>query len=80
MKSNHLSTGLLFSLIDIACPQCGYVFEVQMLDATCQVTRMCPCCRVRIRLSEGTGDVSGAMREIDAQTDSLQRQLDRMFR
>ena len=70
-----LSWSLLNAWIAVACPSCGYSLEVQMLDVVCQVWRWCPCCRTRIRLVEPTGEVSGAMREMDSTIAMFDRTL-----
>jgi hypothetical protein len=81
------SNGLEGELIDVPCPRCGYVVEVELLDAVCQSYRWCPCCRVRVHFNEGRADVYGpledvesAMRELDEQIDELNRAFGKMFR
>jgi hypothetical protein len=76
---SSLSWDLLNALIVIDCPRCGFSFEVQTLDALCQVWRWCPCCRVRIRLVEPSGELSGALRGIDTTLASFNRTLREMF-
>lgn len=73
----RLSSGLLHELVDVNCPVCDYGFELQMLDAACQVWRWCPCCRIRIHLSEGGGEVHGAMEDLDAAFSDLNKALRR---
>lgn len=72
---SRLSGQLLHALIDVECPRCGYGFEVEMLDAATGVARWCPCCRIRIQLTEGGGEVHGAMEDIDAAIRDLQKML-----
>ena len=48
-------------MVQVPCPVCGYGVEIQLLDARTQVWRWCPCCRVRIRMVEPDGSVSGAI-------------------
>lgn len=76
---SSLSWELLSALIEIHCPRCGFSFEVQMLDALCQIRRWCPCCRVRIRLIEPTGELSGGIRGIGATIALFDRTLKEMF-
>ena len=78
--SGRLSASLLGELIDVNCPVCNFGFEIQIVDAACQVWRWCPCCRSRIRLVEPGGEVHGAMEEIDSAMRELQKSLDGMFR
>lgn len=66
--------------LDISCPRCGYGVEIQLLDARTQVWRWCPCCRVRIRMVEPDGSVSGAVTAAEAAMNSLAETLRRMSR
>lgn len=60
-------------LVDLECPVCGFGLEVLVVDVICQVWRFCPCCRVRIRLMDGSGEVHVAMDEVEAAMGSLLR-------
>jgi hypothetical protein len=62
-------------LIDVDCPRCGYTFDIQLLDAACQVHRRCPCCRVGIRLVEPDGSVSGGIEDVEAADRDLERAM-----
>lgn len=73
------SSGLLRAFVDADCPNCGYGIEFELIDALCQVWRWCPCCRVRFRLAEPTGEVSVALADVDVAVDSFIKQLSRAF-
>lgn len=77
--SQRISSTLLGSLVDVDCPACGFGFEIEMVDAATGVTRWCPCCRTTIELSEGGGEVHGAMEDIDSAMRSLERTLGGLF-
>ena len=40
------------ALIELECSACGYFFEVQILDVSCQVKVTCRRCRSSFRLEE----------------------------
>lgn len=62
-------------LIEMECPRCRYVFDIQFLDASCQVYRSCPCCRIRIHFVEPDGSVSGGIQDIDSAFRELHKAL-----
>ena len=63
-------------LLEIECPQCSYVFDIQYLDVSCQVRRECPCCRIRIHFIEPDGSVSGSIQDVG----SAFREFDKTLR
>lgn len=73
-----LLVDLARALVEVECPGCGYPFEIQMLDASCQVHRRCPCCRVRIHLVEPDGTVSGGIEDVESAFRDLERALRRL--
>ena len=77
--TERLSASLLGDLLEVNCPACNFGFEVQVVDAACQVWRWCRCCRSRIRLVEPGGEVHGAMEEMDAAFRSLEKSLKGLF-
>ena len=76
--SSGLSRQLLSMLVEIECPVCEFGFDIELIDAACQVWRWCPCCRVHIRMIESGGEVYGAMEEIDASMRELEKALRRL--
>jgi hypothetical protein len=69
-----ISGDLLSELMAVPCRDCGYEFEVQLIDVVAQVVRQCPCCRVGIRLVDGD-DMSGELRQVDHAFQDLERAL-----
>lgn len=68
------------ALLDVPCPRCAYLVEIQLLDARTQVWRWCPCCRARIRMVEPDGSVSGSIKGVENALRSLDETITRMFR
>lgn len=66
-------------MVEVPCPRCGYHVAIQLLDARTQVWRWCPCCRVRIRLVEPDGTVSGSISGVEEAMHSLEQTIRRMF-
>jgi hypothetical protein len=62
------------TLIDVACPRCGYAIEIQLLDATVQAYRWCPCCRVQLHLVED-GSASNAVTDVESSLTAFLRSL-----
>lgn len=62
-------------LVAVDCTRCGYPFEIQLLDASCQVRRRCPCCRIRIRFEEPDGSVSRGIADAHGALRDLERAL-----
>lgn len=73
-----LSAALEEQLISVPCPQCGYEFDIELADVVCQVYRWCPCCRVRIRLSERRADVYGPLQDVDSAVRDLEKTIDKV--
>ena len=67
-------------MVEVPCPRCGYMVEIQLVDARTQVWRWCRCCRARIRMVEPDGSVSGSIAEAEDAVRSLEETLRRMFR
>lgn len=65
-------------LIDVGCPRCGYLFEIQMLDASCQIYRRCPCCRARIHFVEPDGSMSRGIADVEESLRDLEHSLRRL--
>lgn len=78
--SESLSSTLLQSMVDLPCPACGFVLEIELVDVVCQVSRWCPCCRRRIQLIEAGGEMSGALAGIDLAMGDLEATLRGVFR
>jgi sRNA-binding protein len=67
-------------MVEVPCPRCGYGVEIQFLDARTQTWRWCPCCRVRIRMVEPDGSVSGSIDAVEDAMQSLAESIRRMSR
>jgi hypothetical protein len=67
-------------MVEVPCPWCRYGIEIQLLDARTQVWRWCPCCRVRVRMVEPDGTVSGSIRDAEEAMRSLEDTIGRMFK
>jgi DNA-directed RNA polymerase subunit RPC12/RpoP len=59
--------------IDLECPRCGYVQDVQLIEVRLQRLIFCPGCKSRIQLVDadasahvGAGEIEGAMTELSA--------------
>lgn len=66
-------------MVNVPCPVCGYGIEIQILDARTQVWRWCPCCRLRIRVVEPDGTVSGSLSGAEDALQSLADTIRRAF-
>lgn len=76
VMSRPLSRTLLREFVHAPCPNCGFLLQVQLVDAHVQAYRRCPCCRLQIRFVEPDGSVSGSMSTVDAAMNQLQRAFD----
>ena len=78
-----MSLGIDQADIEFPCPACGpacgYGVAAQLVDVRTQVWRWCPCCRVRIRLVDSGGSVSGAVSSIEEAVRGFGRTLKGMF-
>ena len=70
-----MSAELLDAWVDVECPACGFSFEIQLMDAYCQIWRRCPCCLASVRLIEPDASLHGAMRDVDSSMRDLERAL-----
>lgn len=65
----------LAGLVEVTCPACGYVLEVDLADVRAQISRYCPVCKTRLDLRDGDGSVYGAEREIERALGSVVESL-----
>ncbi len=66
-------------VVDVRCPRCAYLVEVQILDVRTQVYRWCPCCRVLIHLVEPDGSISVSIDAAESAMHSLEETLRKAF-
>ena len=66
-----VSHELLGQLVDVSCPLCNYIFEIQVVDVVTQVFRLCPCCHVRIHFQED-GSLTAALKSVDRSMQNLE--------
>jgi hypothetical protein len=52
--------------IDLQCPRCGYVGEVQLLDVRLQRRVFCCCCKVAIHLVDDRASTDVGLRQAEA--------------
>ncbi|QHS55457.1 hypothetical protein GWR56_07855 [Mucilaginibacter sp. 14171R-50] len=51
--------------IDIECPQCKYIDEIQLIDAKAEKLRFCNNCKVKIQLKDSDGSVHSNIETIN---------------
>lgn len=79
LQTHNIGPHLEASLVDIPCPGCGYVIEVQLMDVRTNSFHWCPCCRARIHLVDdgsvnaGIADIEEALRKMTSTMRKLTR-------
>jgi uncharacterized Zn finger protein (UPF0148 family) len=61
--------------IEIACPRCGYPFEIEMIDVRLESRVFCPNCKSHIRLHDYEGSSHAAKAEIEGALERLNQTL-----
>lgn len=61
--------------IDIQCPQCSYIDEVQLIDVKTEKTVFCHNCKIMIKLIDGNASVHVAIENINSQLKKLEKAL-----
>lgn len=51
--------------IDLGCPRCGYVQDVQLIDLRIQRLIFCPACKSRIQLVDADASVHAGAEQIE---------------
>lgn len=58
--------------VDIECPKCGYLDNIQLVDAKTEMTVYCHNCKVSIKLSDseasvhqGINNISNSIKELE---------------
>jgi ribosomal protein S27E len=77
--SNSIGRQMEGSFIDVPCPGCGYVIDVQLVDVRTSAFHSCPCCRAQIHLVDD-GSANAGMNRVEEAIDGIGDQLRRMFR
>ena len=53
------------AFIELVCPRCGYVQDVQLLDARLERRMFCPGCKSTIQLVDGEASTHTALEQAD---------------
>ena len=64
----------------LACPNCNYGMDVELLSVRLETTTFCPCCKVTIRPVDADASVHGAQEEIESAMKDFDSQLKRLNR
>jgi uncharacterized ferredoxin-like protein len=72
---DDLATQLLRADVGVDCPVCGFSVWARMSEMIAQVTILCPCCRVSIRLIDDHGGLATASDTIETLIADLVRDL-----
>ena len=52
--------------VTVACPNCNYEMDVELLSVRLEATTFCPCCKVTIHLVDADASVHATQKEIDS--------------
>ena len=63
------------AFVTLACPNCNYGMDVELLAVRLEATTFCPCCNVTIRLVDADASVHGAQEEIESAMKDFEDQL-----
>ena len=66
--------------VTLACPNCNYEMDVELLSARLESTTFCPCCKVTIRLVDADASVHVAQEEIESAMKDFENQLKKLNR
>lgn len=61
--------------IDIQCPQCSYLDEVQLIDVKTEKTIFCHNCKIMIKLTDGDASAHTSIERINIQLNQLDKLL-----
>lgn len=65
---------------DVDCPECGYPVWIRRSEVAAQVTVLCYCCRVRIRLVNPDGSAATVERQIEREVQKVEDEFARMLK
>lgn len=63
------------TFVEIRCPRCGYVLEVQLADVREQRRVFCPACKIAVQLVDRDASMSTALDEIEDAVNDVMRKL-----
>ena len=66
--------------VTVACPNCNYGMDVELLSVRLEATTFCPCCKVTIQLVDADASVHGAQEEIESAMKDFENQLRKLNR
>jgi ribosomal protein S27E len=70
--------------LDVDCPDCRYPIWVRRSELAAQVSVLCPCCRLLVRLVNPDGSAQTIDRQIEQLVDrkvrKIEKDLDRMLK
>lgn len=61
--------------VTLACPNCNYGIDVEILSVRLEATTLCPCCKITIQLVDADASVHGTQEEIEATMKDFEDQL-----
>ncbi|MDH6304356.1 uncharacterized Zn finger protein (UPF0148 family) [Parabacteroides sp. PF5-5] len=66
--------------IDVNCPKCNYLFEIQMIDARLEKKVYCPNCKITIKLQDKDASVHTSVKDINNALQELNKSLNNLFK
>jgi phage FluMu protein Com len=63
------------AMVEIACPRCGYVQDVQLLDARLERRIFCPACKWAIQIVDDSASLHTSLERADQALKDLQKKL-----
>ena len=64
--------------VTVACPNCHYEMDVELLSVRLESTTFCPCCKMTIRLVDAGASVYGAQEEIESAMKDCEKQIKKL--
>jgi phage FluMu protein Com len=68
------------AFVDISCPRCGYIRDVEFLDVRLERRIFCPACKAVIELKDGGASVDASFESVDRAMGDLMKTLDKLGR
>ena len=66
--------------VTLACPNCNYGMDVELLSVRLEATIFCPCCKVMVQLVDAEANVHGAQEEVESAMKDFDKQLKKLNR
>ena len=66
--------------VTLACPNCNYGMDVELLSVRLEATIFCPCCKVMVQLVDAEASVHGAQEEVESAMKDFDKQLKKLNR